>query len=111
MAVSTVKKGAVNFLQKPVNPVELVEVLKECLEADKHAEEPRNQAPARPYESFTRRERQVVQSLAAGLSNADIADRFGISVRTVEHYRESAYRKMGVNSLDALLKRMGSEHL
>lgn len=110
MAVSTVKKGAVNFLQKPVNPVELVEVLKECLESDRHSEAARNRATERPYDSFTRRERQVVESLAAGLSNADIADRFGISVRTVEHYRESAYRKVGVNSLDALLKHMGGEH-
>lgn len=108
MAVSTVKKGAVNFLQKPVNPVELVGVLKECLEADKLSKEKGEKAFSTPFTRFTRRERQVVESLVDGLTNVEIAERFGISVRTVEHYRESVYKKLGVNSAEALMKRMES---
>jgi DNA-binding NarL/FixJ family response regulator len=63
---------------------------------------PREDAAAvRTYESLTDREREVFQLTAEGYRSAQIADRLGISHRTVETHRASAMRKLGVrNAID-----------
>lgn len=106
MAVSAVKKGAVDFLQKPVNAEELIKVLRESLAKDSEAHLYDEKAE-KLADSLTRRERQVISLLLDNLTNALIAERLGISVRTVENHREAAYRKLGVNSMDALLTLVG----
>jgi DNA-binding NarL/FixJ family response regulator len=47
---------------------------------------------------LTPREREVVQAIAEGLSNKDLARRLGISVKTVEAHRTSVMRKIGAHS-------------
>jgi DNA-binding NarL/FixJ family response regulator len=49
-------------------------------------------------EPLTPRETEVLQLIAAGLSNQDIADRLVISVGTVKAYTSQIYGKLGVNS-------------
>jgi DNA-binding CsgD family transcriptional regulator len=46
---------------------------------------------------LTPREREITSLAATGLSNRAIAERLVVSVRTVEHHLEHAYRKLGVN--------------
>jgi DNA-binding CsgD family transcriptional regulator len=46
--------------------------------------------------SLTERERQLVELAGQGLSNAEIADRFVLSVRTVESHLYRAMQKLGV---------------
>ncbi|MFU0841474.1 MAG: DNA-binding response regulator [Burkholderia sp.] len=105
MAVSAVKKGAVNFLQKPINAPELIKVIKESLKSSSQ-EIPKQKALA-AIQALSEREREIIGYLIHDLSNAQIAERLGISVRTVEHYRQSAYYKLGVHNLDELVEKFG----
>jgi two-component system, NarL family, response regulator NreC len=59
--------------------------------------------PAEPYESLTRREREVLRLAAEGLSNAKIADRLGISRRTAEAHRANLLGKLGLENQTELI--------
>ncbi len=102
MAVNAVKNGAVNFLQKPINPQELIQVIRDCLKSQENSQKFSQERVRDLLEFLTPRETQIVRLLLEGLTNADIAERLGLSVRTVEHHREAAYRKIGVRSLQEL---------
>lgn len=102
MAVNAVKRGAVNFLQKPINPQELMEVIRECLKNQEKSQQFSQDRISDLLEFLTPRETQIVRLLLESLTNADIAERLGLSIRTVEHHREAAYRKIGVRSLQEL---------
>ena len=54
--------------------------------------------------SLSRRELEVLVRIAEGSTNKQIADRLGISVRTVETHRENLMRKLGVQGTAALTK-------
>jgi DNA-binding NarL/FixJ family response regulator len=51
-----------------------------------------------PFDTLTARERQVLRLLAESCTNADIAERLSISVRTAEHHRASLMRKLRLKS-------------
>ena len=53
---------------------------------------------------LTQRERDVIQLLADGRSNRDIASRLEISVKTVETHRSSIMRKLKLNSITELVR-------
>ena len=50
------------------------------------------------YEEFSPREREVLQLIARGRTNKEIAKRFAISVRTVERHRSSIMNKLGLQN-------------
>jgi DNA-binding CsgD family transcriptional regulator len=54
---------------------------------------------------LTLREVEVVRLVAEGLSNAEIARRLWVSVRTVHAHLRSAYRKLGVHTRTAAVRR------
>jgi DNA-binding NarL/FixJ family response regulator len=58
--------------------------------------------PEVPTLSF--RERQIIQLLAEGKSNKEVADRLGISVRTAENHRAKIMRKLRLRSLSDLVR-------
>jgi DNA-binding CsgD family transcriptional regulator/membrane protein implicated in regulation of membrane protease activity len=60
------------------------------------AEEPENEGPY-PF-GLSAREIEVLRLVAAGLSNAEIAERLVLSPRTVHHHVSHIFDKMGVNS-------------
>ncbi|QDY11583.1 helix-turn-helix transcriptional regulator [Micromonospora sp. HM134] len=51
-----------------------------------------------PADPLTSRERLVVELAAGGATNAEIAGRLVLSVRTVENHLSRAYAKLGINS-------------
>jgi DNA-binding NarL/FixJ family response regulator len=57
-----------------------------------------------PLASLSVRERQVLQLLVEGKSNADIANRLSLSQKTVETYRSRLMQKLGLNDLPSLVK-------
>lgn len=103
------KRGAANFLQKPVNPGELVEVIRECMEQEGKRQELSKEAAQALLQRLTPRERQITALILQGLTNTAIAVRLGLSVRTVENHREAVYRKMNVNSLPALKSKLDGQ--
>lgn len=59
---------------------------------------------APPSSGLSRRELQVLTSIAEGFTNKQVADELGISVRTVETHRERLMRKLDVQGTAALTK-------
>ena len=57
-----------------------------------------------PYEMLTTRERDVFNMAAAGFSNAEIAKRLSISIRTVESHRANFMRKIGLHNQTELVR-------
>jgi len=89
MAVSTIKKGAIDFLEKPFEETDLREIVGRMFV---QANERLSQAQAqREHDAMlarlTAREQQVLERIVAGRLNKQIADDLGISIKTVEAHR------------------------
>jgi two-component system, NarL family, response regulator NreC len=61
-------------------------------------------SPVDPYETLTRREREVLQMTVEGQSGTQIAARLFISPRTVETHRANVMRKLGVRNQKDLVR-------
>jgi two-component system CheB/CheR fusion protein len=106
MAVDAMKAGAVDFLEKPVNPEELLACVRRVLD-EKHghqAIEGRQREAARRIAGLTPRQREVMDRVLAGQPSKNIAADLGISQRTVENHRASIMEKTGVKSIPALAR-------
>ncbi len=57
-----------------------------------------------PYESLTNRERQVLQCIAEGMTNRQIAERLGLAVKTVDTHRMRLMRKLDIHDQTNLVK-------
>lgn len=61
-------------------------------------------SPADPLDALTERERQILDLVAAGLSNKEVAARLHLSEKTVKHYMTIIMEKLGVrNRVEAAL--------
>jgi two-component system response regulator DctR len=110
IAVSAVKKGALDFLQKPINPERFLAIVSEAIETDRRLAkgELSEEDLLRLLEKLTDREHQIIRLLLQGVANRDIAERLSLSTRTVENHRAAAYRKLEVNSLEQLTAKFKS---
>jgi FixJ family two-component response regulator len=99
-SVSAMKRGAVDFLTKPVQGTELLNALQRALARDAVAREMRRQKRewGSRYEHLSPREREVFALVVDGLPNKQIADVLGISERTVKAHRGQVMHKMGVRA-------------
>ena len=100
MAVGALKKGAFDFLEKPVDDNALVDGVIRALEADarRQAAQETQATVAIRLAQLTPRELEVMQLVLAGKFNKVIADELNISMRTVEVHRSRVFEKMGVRS-------------
>ena len=113
MAVDTMKKGALDFIQKPFDESALVSVVERMLEHARTAFTDQQQAATREalLAKLTGRESQVLERIVAGRLNKQIADDLGISIKTVEAHRANIMEKMGANTVaDLLTVALGSAH-
>ena len=99
-AVSAVKRGAFDFVEKPFSNNALVDRVQDALQRSAQAiQQGRGEAAvARAVAELTEREREVMQLVLAGKPNKRVADELGISVRTVEVHRARVFEKMHVHS-------------
>ncbi|MDR2451658.1 MAG: response regulator [Candidatus Accumulibacter sp.] len=100
LAVSTLKNGAFDFIEKPFNDNLLVDRVLEALELDETRRWAAVSADSvkRRLAQLTSRERQVMERILAGKLNKVIADQLNVSMRTVEEHRAKLFRKMGVRT-------------
>lgn len=105
MSVQAMKAGALDFLTKPVRDQTLLDAVHTALAADarQRAAENERRRIASLYGTLTARERQVLQSVATGKLNKQIAFELGLAESTVKIHRSSMMRKMKVTSLSRLL--------
>jgi two-component system CheB/CheR fusion protein len=103
-AVQSMKTGACDFLEKPVEPERL---LASIAEAFRHSREAKavsrmHQTALDHIADLTPRQREIMRLVLAGQPSKNIAADLGISRRTVENHRASIMHKTGVRSLPAL---------
>lgn len=106
-AVHTLKRGAFDFLQKPVNPLEFNKTIEEAcrLSLDNFGASNEDREAVKAFKSLTPREKEVFELAAGGKSNKEIAYELDIAVATVKMHRANAFEKMSVHSsIEALHK-------
>lgn len=105
MAVSALKKGAADFIEKPFNNQDILRLVEQCLAVDREqfSQRRRRAEIDERLASLTPREREVLDLMAAGRLNKQIADDLGISIKTVEVHRARVMDKMAVRSLAELV--------
>ena len=106
MAVDTMKKGAMDFIQKPFNEADLVRLVEQMLDHAKDSFADSQLAANRDslLSKLTMRESQVLERIVAGRLNKQIADDLGISIKTVEAHRANIMEKLSANTVADLLK-------
>jgi len=106
MAVDTMKKGAMDFIQKPFDEVKLVSLVERMLDHALQSFSVHQQAVNRDalLSKLTLRESQVLERIVAGRLNKQIADDLGISIKTVEAHRANIMEKLNANTVADLLK-------
>ena len=106
MAVETMKKGAVDFLQKPFSEERVRAVVELCLRrsGEHHERVIAEREAVERIERLTARERQVLERIVAGRLNKQIADDLSISIKTVEAHRSNIMEKLLARSMADLMR-------
>jgi FixJ family two-component response regulator len=109
MAVTAIKNGALDFIEKPFRGSEIVARLDEAIGAyarrqatDKVSNVASFHFPGR--EPLTRREREVLEQFASGASNKEAGRHLGISPRTIEDHRANIMKKLGARNATDLIR-------
>ena len=97
-AVSAMKGGAVDFIQKPFSYRDVLAIIEKAFQRDAEA-----RAAAARLASLTERERAVMQRIIEGKANKVIAAELDISVKTVEYHRARLMEKTGAGSVAELV--------
>lgn len=105
-ARAALRTGALDFLEKPVQPKELMEAVAAALESDVQAlERAREREQMRErLGRLTPRELEVFQRITDGLHNREIAVELGISPRTVEVHRARLMDKLNARRIADLFR-------
>jgi two-component system response regulator DctR len=96
MAVDTLKRGAFDFFEKPFNDNKLMDRVQEALASSEQAVA--SAAIHTRLAALSAREREVLDLILDGKMNKVIADKLGISMRTVEVHRAHIFDKMNVKT-------------
>jgi FixJ family two-component response regulator len=106
MAVESMKKGALDFIQKPFNEDQLVSLVERMLDKARDSFAVHQQTANREalMAKLTSREAQVLERIVAGRLNKQIADDLGISIKTVEAHRANIMEKLNAGTVADLLK-------
>lgn len=98
--------GATGFICKPFSDTELIDKVLDCLQQDEQyfGKRRHRQQLQELWSRLSARETEIVQFLADGMSNKDIARQINVTVKTIEQHRANAMRRLQVNNFALLLK-------
>ncbi len=106
IAVDCMKRGAFEFIEKPVRAQRLLDTIQRALSLDRDRRSIRveiDEAKA-CFSRLTPRESQVVEFAVTGLSNRDIARELGVSSQAIDAHRSKAMQKLGVTNVADLVR-------
>jgi FixJ family two-component response regulator len=105
-SVRAMRAGAVDFLTKPVESVELIRSIRAAIERDGTLRQRQAAVDAvrARLASLTPRETEVMEQVAAGRLNKQIADRLGAAEKTIKVHRGRVMHKLGVRSVADLVR-------
>ncbi|MGF6767934.1 FixJ family two-component response regulator [Paraburkholderia sp. GAS199] len=103
--VQAMKAGAVEFLTKPFDDIQLLDAIRSAIERSESLvrQEWLKMAIRKKYGELTRREREVLLFILKGFLNREIGEEMGISEITVKAHRGQVMRKMNAASLAELI--------
>ena len=106
MAAAAVRQGALDFMEKPVNPQELLDRIHQALEQDAERRQlkARREAVEARLARLTSREREVVDLAVTGLTNKEIAARLGVTPQAIDARRAKAMEKLRVETVPELVR-------
>lgn len=108
MAVTAMKEGAFDFIEKPYDAEYLIARIETALAAEQElrSKESQRLELLERLAGLSPRQKEVMKLVAEGLSNKEIALRLGISPRTVENYRAWVMERMGANNVVELVRKV-----
>jgi FixJ family two-component response regulator len=106
MSVATMKKGAVNFLEKPFNDEELLKSVADAVQLSRKLviEKAEVKRASELLSRLTPRETEILSLLVTGMLNKQIGSDLNIAEQTVKLHRHSIFEKLGVKSLPGLVR-------
>ena len=106
MAVTALKNGAFEFIEKPFNHQQLIEVVQRALSSSKqqHQQQQGLVQLQACFAALRPKEQCIVIHVAEGMTNREIAEHMGISAKTVEVYRLRAMKAMGAANVAELVR-------
>ena len=110
-----VELGVKGYLHKDASSQELLMALKQLSEGESYFSQKvvkvimegaryRRHSNGKKPKDLTKREKEIIRLVIEGMSNAEIADQLGISVRTVENHRFNMLRKIGARNTPELVR-------
>ena len=106
MSVRAMQQGAVDFIEKPYDPQQMIELVQANLvrAGEMFGARSRRRRVEERIESLTPREREILRLVIDGLPSQNIARLLGTSVKTVDVHRARIKRKTGANSIGTLIR-------
>ena len=106
MAVECMKRGAFDFLEKPVQAQRLLDTIQRALSLDRDRRATRVEIDEakRCFSLLTPRESEVVELAVKGLTNRDIARKLRVSSQAIDAHRSKALQKLGVTNVADLVR-------
>ncbi|MCP1519155.1 FixJ family two-component response regulator [Pseudomonas migulae] len=106
MSVTAMKNGALDFVEKPYNPQQMIDRIQAALKTAVHAQADQQQRQhlQGKLALLTSREREVLMLVIDGKASKVIARELNISVKTVDVHRTKIKEKMGVTSIAMLVR-------
>jgi FixJ family two-component response regulator len=108
-AVSEMKLGAIDFLTKPVNREVLLQRVRDAMDADQSLRRQLGEMEDthRRLATLSPRELEVMDHVARGQANKEIARQLGVAERTVANHRAHLSHKLGAGNAADLVRKLG----
>jgi len=102
------KEGAFDFIEKPYNAEYLITHIEKALVAEQELRSKESQRAELLHRiaELSPRQKEVMNLVAEGLSNKQIALRLDISPRTVENYRAWVMERMDASNVAELVRKV-----
>ena len=106
-AVDTMRLGAFDFIQKPIDPERMTKTVERAIRESIRRSRGilSSEVIAERVNLLTHRERQILQFAQAGLTNKKIAEALNIREKTVESFKTSIFKRFGATSILQVVKR------